>query len=96
MRRRPPQRGHRRTSTSNTRRIRAAQESLPAPEEGRPRGLGGEGLGAGPPPSAASRLERGDHGGAQLGAGNRYILLRDRRKSPFTTAGTPCTAREPA
>jgi len=33
---------------------------------------------------------------APAGMGSRYILLRDRKKSPSTTAGTHSTARLPA
>lgn len=38
----------------------------------------------------------GDNLRAPPGVGSRYILLRDRQKSPSTTAGTHCTARLPA
>lgn len=38
----------------------------------------------------------GDHPRAPAGMGSRYILLRDRKKLPSTTAGTHSTARLPA
>ena len=62
---------------SNTRRIRAAQESLPVPEEKVPGVLEAEGLAPGP---RRGRLpaRAGDHGGAQLGAGARTPWNRSR------------------
>ena len=38
----------------------------------------------------------GDHARSLAGMGSRHILLRDRKKSPFTIGGTHFTARVPA
>jgi hypothetical protein len=76
-------------------RKRSAHEGCPGPVAGRGRedlpGFGGaKDCGFGCRPTIAHDL------GTPVRMGSRSILPRERRWSPFTTAGTPCTARSHA